>query len=66
MSERELSSVYNMAPYAFDNGDFVEIGRRYDFVITGDRATVNNIKFKIRKHNESLQKESWDGGVPIV
>jgi hypothetical protein len=65
--EHELRiSVYNMAPCGFEKGNFVEIDRRYDFVITGDRATVNNIKLKVRKHNESLQEESRGGGVPII
>jgi hypothetical protein len=67
ISEPKLrSSVYHMTPYVFDNGDFVEIERRYDFVINGDRKTLNNIRIKVRKHNESLQEDSWDGGVLIV
>jgi hypothetical protein len=59
-------SLSNMASYVFDKGDFIEIDRRYDFVITGDRMTLNNIKLKVRKHNERLQEESRDGGVLIV
>lgn len=67
ISERELRvSVYNMAPYAFEKGGFVEIDKKYVFVITGDRATVNDIKLEVRKYNKSLQEESRDGGVLIV
>ena len=62
ISEPKLKTViYHMTPSVFVNEDFVEIDKRYDFVINGDRLTMNNIAARARKHNESLQEGPWEG-----
>lgn len=65
--EPELYDIaYRLTPFASVREGFVEIDRRYDFVIAGDTTTANGTSARARKYNEDLHENSWGGGVIIM
>ena len=56
------NTIYFLTNYISENEDFIEINKNYDFVIAGDRKTINAIRLECRKYNEKLQKNAWSRG----